>query len=170
MAAYFSAFLIASFLASASKFNFLIKASAYLSTSSFLASFFGFGGKAFGIIGALMIFGSSGSGSPKTFAFFHSNSLFFCAFLAAILSALAFLIAAFLASIFFFFKIAFYFAYSIKLSVAVTFLIFFAKAYNFASFFFYLNKAFCPFERVFLVFGPNFFALALIFFAFLATF
>jgi len=60
--------------------SFLIKASAYLSTSSFLASFFGFGGNAFGMRGALLILGSSGSGSPNTFAFFHSKSLFFSAF------------------------------------------------------------------------------------------
>lgn len=85
---FLSAALTASCFASASMLSFLIKASAYLSTSSFFASLFLFAGIALGTTFFFNMVGSSGSGSPKTFAFFHSKSFFFSALTAAFLSAL----------------------------------------------------------------------------------
>ena len=107
---FLSAALTASCFASASMLSFLIKASAYLSTSSFFASLFLFAGIALGTTFFFNMVGSSGSGSPKTFAFFHSKSFFFSALTAAFLSALNLATAAFLAAIFYFLIKAFYFA------------------------------------------------------------
>lgn len=85
----------------------LRRASAFLSTASFLASYFGFGGRGFGTSFFLTIPGSGGSGNPYALAFFHAASLFLNTAFLAFWSALYLATAAFLAATLFFFASAF---------------------------------------------------------------